>query len=113
MNALPQWWFDYSIPVSALLLAILGFGLELFGIHGCFFCWLQVSRIVRSKQHSCSLQYSSDFASNFVTGEVWLFLRPDDEQPVRFARLAPAPFTDRLVAKFDLPVDGWRGRLRP
>ncbi len=31
-------------------------------------------------------------------------------QPVRFARLAPAPFTDRLVAKFALPVDGWRGR---
>ncbi|MBK9741150.1 MAG: NAD kinase [Actinobacteria bacterium] len=29
---------------------------------------------------------------------------------VRFARLAHAPFTDRLVAKFDLPVDGWRGR---
>jgi len=31
-------------------------------------------------------------------------------EPVRFARLARAPFTDRLVAKFDLPVDGWRGR---
>lgn len=30
--------------------------------------------------------------------------------PVRFARLAMAPFTDRLVAKFQLPVDGWRGR---
>ena len=33
-----------------------------------------------------------------------------DPAPVRFARLAPAPFTDRLVAKFDLPVQGWRGR---
>ncbi|MBI1376194.1 MAG: NAD kinase [Frankiales bacterium] len=32
--------------------------------------------------------------------------------PVRFARLHSAPFTDRLVAKFDLPVDGWRGRAR-
>lgn len=31
-------------------------------------------------------------------------------QPVRFARLARSPFTDRLVAKFSLPVDGWRGR---
>lgn len=29
--------------------------------------------------------------------------------PVRFARLHRAPFTDRLVAKFDLPVVGWRG----
>ncbi|MGQ0844411.1 MAG: NAD kinase [Sporichthyaceae bacterium] len=29
--------------------------------------------------------------------------------PVRFARLAPASFTDRLVRKFELPVRGWRG----
>ena len=33
-------------------------------------------------------------------------------QPVLFARLATAPFTDRLVAKFDLPVQGWRGGTR-
>lgn len=38
--------------------------------------------------------------------------------PVRLARLhgvedTGAPFTDRLVAKFDLPVQGWRGRARP
>jgi NAD+ kinase len=33
-----------------------------------------------------------------------------DPRPVRFARLAMSPFTDRLVAKFQLPVDGWRGR---
>ena len=32
--------------------------------------------------------------------------------PVRFARLHTAPFTDRLVAKFGLPVDGWRGSRR-
>ncbi len=32
------------------------------------------------------------------------------ERPVRLARLHSAPFTDRLVAKFDLPVLGWRGR---
>jgi NAD+ kinase len=31
------------------------------------------------------------------------------EQPVLLARLHTAPFTDRLVAKFDLPVQGWRG----
>ncbi|AXT85269.1 NAD kinase [Aeromicrobium sp. A1-2] len=29
--------------------------------------------------------------------------------PVRLARLRPASFTDRLVRKFDLPVNGWRG----
>ncbi|WP_433501542.1 NAD kinase [Sphaerimonospora sp. CA-214678] len=38
--------------------------------------------------------------------------------PVRLARLlgvetTGAPFTDRLVAKFELPVEGWRGRSRP
>jgi NAD+ kinase len=34
--------------------------------------------------------------------------------PVRLARLHAAPFTDRLVAKFQLPVEGWRGsRDRP
>lgn len=40
------------------------------------------------------------------------------ELPVRLARLygietTGAPFTDRLVAKFELPVQGWRGRVRP
>jgi NAD+ kinase len=34
------------------------------------------------------------------------------ELPVRVARLQPRPFTDRLVAKFALPVDGWRGAPR-
>jgi NAD+ kinase len=32
--------------------------------------------------------------------------------PVHLARLHAAPFTDRLVAKFDLPVEGWRGTRR-
>ena len=34
------------------------------------------------------------------------------ELPVRIVRLRPRPFTDRLVAKFGLPVDGWRGNRR-
>jgi NAD+ kinase len=34
------------------------------------------------------------------------------ELPVRLVRLAPRPFTDTLVAKFALPVDGWRGNRR-
>ncbi|WBU38854.1 NAD kinase [Homoserinibacter sp. YIM 151385] len=33
------------------------------------------------------------------------------EEPVRLARLTPGPFTDRLVNRFNLPVDGWRGPL--
>jgi NAD+ kinase len=28
---------------------------------------------------------------------------------VRLVRLHEAPFTDRLVRKFGLPVEGWRG----
>jgi len=34
------------------------------------------------------------------------------QHPVRLARLHQAPFTDRLVAKFGLPVEGWRGERR-
>ncbi|MFT4084218.1 MAG: NAD kinase [Nocardioides sp.] len=30
-------------------------------------------------------------------------------EPFRLVRLHQAPFTDRLVRKFDLPVEGWRG----
>jgi NAD+ kinase len=33
-----------------------------------------------------------------------------DEAPVRLVRLRSAPFTDRLVDKFQLPVQGWSGR---
>jgi len=32
---------------------------------------------------------------------------------VRIARLTQGPFTDRLVRKFSLPVDGWRGPVNP
>jgi NAD+ kinase len=32
-----------------------------------------------------------------------------DPRPVRLARLHAAPFTNRLVAKFGLSVEGWRG----
>jgi NAD+ kinase len=31
------------------------------------------------------------------------------DMPLRVARLHATPFTDRLVAKFSLPVHGWRG----
>jgi NAD+ kinase len=32
------------------------------------------------------------------------------DSPVRLVRLRSAPFTDRLVEKFQLPVQGWSGR---
>jgi NAD+ kinase len=32
------------------------------------------------------------------------------DQPVRLVRLRKAPFTDRLVDRFQLPVQGWSGR---
>ncbi len=34
----------------------------------------------------------------------------ENTKPVRFAHIQPAPFADRLVAKFHLPVQGWRHR---
>lgn len=33
--------------------------------------------------------------------------------PVYLAQLEPSPFTDRLVAKFGLPVEGWRANSHP
>ncbi len=33
-----------------------------------------------------------------------------DDRPVLWTRLDSAPFADRLVRKFELPVQGWRGR---
>jgi NAD+ kinase len=44
---------------------------------------------------------------DLVSGAVVTLRR--GELPVRVVRLRPRPFTDRLVAKFNLPVDGWRG----
>ncbi|WP_299054579.1 NAD kinase [uncultured Nocardioides sp.] len=35
------------------------------------------------------------------------------ERPLRLVRLHQAPFSDRLVAKFRLPVAGWRGAPGP
>ncbi|GCE42331.1 NAD kinase [Rhodococcus sp. ACS1] len=32
------------------------------------------------------------------------------KEPVRWVRLDSAPFADRMVRKFELPVTGWRGR---
>ncbi len=34
------------------------------------------------------------------------------DTPVRLARLSRSPFTDRLVAKFNLSIHGWRGQAR-
>src|SRR5699024_11745480 len=34
------------------------------------------------------------------------------KSPIRLARLHTGPFTDRLVAKFRLPVSGWRGPIK-
>lgn len=34
------------------------------------------------------------------------------DKPVRLARIHPAPFSERLVKKFDLPTRGWRGPVR-
>ena len=34
------------------------------------------------------------------------------DRRLKLARLHHGPFTDRLVAKFGLPVRGWRGAVR-
>ena len=64
-----------------------------------------------------------ELAQRTADGVLWcdgrrmVDVRPGDRvevrrgsEPLRLARLQHLPFTDRLVRKFDLPVDGWRGR---
>jgi NAD+ kinase len=62
------------------------------------------------------LDEPSDEAVLWLDGRRKIDLRPGTRTevrrgrlPVRFARLHRPPFTDRLVAKFQLPVQGWRG----
>jgi NAD+ kinase len=57
-------------------------------------------------------------ANIFCDGQRSFSVRPGDRveatessRPLYFARLHEADFTDRIVAKFELPVDGWRGRI--
>ncbi|WP_298253021.1 NAD kinase [uncultured Arthrobacter sp.] len=35
------------------------------------------------------------------------------EHPVRLARTRQTPFSERLVRKFELPIQGWRGPVKP
>jgi NAD+ kinase len=62
--------------------------------------------------------HSADGAVAFCDGRRTMDLREGDRaevvrgaKPVRLARLRTAPFTDRLVDKFRLPISGWRGHL--
>jgi NAD+ kinase len=62
--------------------------------------------------------HSADGAIAFCDGRRTMDVREGDrvevvrgEQPVRLARLRAAPFTDRLVDKFRLPISGWRGHI--
>ncbi len=63
---------------------------------------------------------SSPGASILCDGQRAFALEPGDRveatesgTPLYFARLREADFTDRIVAKFRLPIDGWRGRSEP
>ena len=64
------------------------------------------------------LQQEPGGAVVFCDGRRMLDVEPHDRVevrrgavPLRLVRLRTAPFTDRLVDKFKLPVRGWRGRV--
>ena len=65
--------------------------------------------------------WAVSFTLNLIPAEIWCDGRrcldvPTGSRirvtraprPVRLARLNDAPFSTRLVRKFDLPVEGWR-----
>lgn len=52
---------------------------------------------------------SADGLRKFSLLEKDRIILTSDKSFINLAHLEEAPFTDRLVAKFKLPVDGWRG----
>jgi NAD+ kinase len=75
--------------------------------------------LVVSPASTVAIEMAEDPASAvlFCDGRRSHTLEPRDRlevtpsaEPVRLVRLRDAPFTDRLVEKFQLPVQGWSGR---
>ena len=52
---------------------------------------------------------SADGLRKFALREKDRVVLTSDKSYINLAHIDAAPFTDRLVAKFKLPVDGWRG----
>ena len=52
---------------------------------------------------------SADGLRKFALVEKDRIVLSSDKSFINLAHIEAAPFTDRLVAKFKLPVDGWRG----
>ena len=52
---------------------------------------------------------SADGLRKFALKEKDRVVLTSDKSYIHLAHIDAAPFTDRLVAKFKLPVDGWRG----
>ena len=52
---------------------------------------------------------SADGLRKFQLVENDRVILTSDNSPINLAQIDPALFTDRLVAKFKLPIEGWRG----
>lgn len=72
--------------------------------------------MVISPESTIAVDIESDEATLSADGlRIFQLLENDrvvltsDSSPINLAHIDPALFTDRLVAKFKLPVEGWRG----
>ena len=61
--------------------------------------------------HDCLREFGRLLTCALTPYEFWRVLQL--QKPVRIVRLGTQAFTERLVKKFDLPVNGWRGDRRP
>ena len=52
---------------------------------------------------------SADGLRKFQLKEGDRIILTSEKNFIHLAHIESAPFTDRLVAKFKLPIDGWRG----
>lgn len=78
--------------------------------------------LVTAPSSTIAVEISAEYGQNAV---LWCDGRRNQEipagsrievskssKPVRLARIHPVPFAERLVAKFELPTEGWRGPIR-
>ena len=74
--------------------------------------WLNAAKIEIGKTletESTDALLSGDSRRKFPLRKADRVTLTKDDQTVRLAHLKEILFTDRLVAKFKLPIEGWRG----
>lgn len=66
--------------------------------------------VIEVAVNSAPVTISADSRRSVEVGQGAVVKVVRHHDPVKFARVQPTPFTARLVAKFELPIQGWRNK---